>query len=213
MDQSDVNAVSVKLPTFWSTSPVVWFQHIEAQFAIRGITQDSTRYHYVVSALDQGTATRLVDLLANPPSSGKYLAIKRALLDTYGLSRRERASKLLHFHSMGDRKPSEIMDEILSLLAGHKPCFLAEQIFLEQLPEDIRLQLAESDFQDPREVARRADVMWLAKREPPVHQIHVHRVATEVSSELCWYHKKFGKKAKKCITPCNLSGNFQASRQ
>lgn len=30
-------------------------------------------------------------------------------------------------------------------------------------------------------------------------------------SRLCWYHEKFGRKAKKCISPCNFQGNFNGS--
>ena len=49
------------------------------------------------------------------------------------------------------------MDEMLSLLQGHEFCFLAEQLFLEQLPDELRIALASSDFSNPREVATTAD--------------------------------------------------------
>ena len=38
-----IYAASVKLPDFWQQNPRAWFQHIEAQFQLRGITQDVTR--------------------------------------------------------------------------------------------------------------------------------------------------------------------------
>ena len=50
-------AVSVKLPTFWTTMAAAWFTQAEAQFGLRGITSDDTRYWHVVSALDAETAT------------------------------------------------------------------------------------------------------------------------------------------------------------
>jgi hypothetical protein len=53
-------------------------------------------------------------------------------MDTFGLSKWERASRLLH---LGDSKPSALMDEMLALLGEHPPCFLFEQLFLERLPE------------------------------------------------------------------------------
>ena len=49
------NAVSLKLPTFWASQPQVWFEQAEAQFHIRQITADDTKYYYVISALDQDT--------------------------------------------------------------------------------------------------------------------------------------------------------------
>ena len=207
----DLNAVAIKLPTFWTAQPTVWFLQAEAQFNIRKVTEDSTKYYYVVSALDQTTASRITDVLQNPPDNGLYDNLKKRLLETYGQSRRDRASKLLHLSGLGDRKPSELMDEMLSLLDGHKPCLLAEQIFLEQLPEDIRIQIADSDFADPRKVALHADVLWLAKQQSAVHTIN--RVKTQKHSDWCFFHNKFGDRAKKCQSPCKYPGNESAGRQ
>ena len=59
-----------------------------------------------------------------------------------------------HLCGISTRKPSELMDEMLALLDEHDDtCFLFEQIFLRQLPEDIRLQLALGTFANPRELA------------------------------------------------------------
>ena len=129
------HAVSLKLPTFWISQPEVWFAQAEAQFSLRGITADDTKYFYVLAALDQ-TATRLLDLISGSPVDGKYKKLKDRLIGTFGLSERERASRLLHFRPLGDSKPSTLMDEMLGLLGNHSPCLLFEQLFLERLPED-----------------------------------------------------------------------------
>ena len=68
---ADTNAVSIKLPTFWTAQPNVWFQQAEAQFTIRSISADTTKYAYIVAALDQDTASRLMDLLSNPATDNK----------------------------------------------------------------------------------------------------------------------------------------------
>lgn len=216
----EVNAVAIKLPTFWTDQPKVWFTQAEAQFHIRKITEDLTKYYYVVSSLDQTTAGRILHVLGNPPEQGKYEDLKKKLIATFGLSRRDRASKLLHLSDLGDRKPSELMDEILSLLDGHKPCLLVEQIFLEQLPEDIRVQIADADFLDPRALALRADVMWLAKRQsssytvcPVSIQKEEARRKSQNQQDWCYYHTKFGEKARKCQSPCKYPGNGMAGRQ
>ncbi|KAL7842148.1 hypothetical protein SRHO_G00238370 [Serrasalmus rhombeus] len=41
------NAVSLKLPEFWESSASAWFAQTEAQFALRQITADETKYDYV----------------------------------------------------------------------------------------------------------------------------------------------------------------------
>ena len=60
------NAVTLNLPPFWTSQPRVWFQRAEAQFALRHVTADDTKYYYVVAALDQETAQRLLSLLEKP---------------------------------------------------------------------------------------------------------------------------------------------------
>ena len=84
--ETQQHAVSLKLPEFWTSHPRVWFQQTEAQFALRQVTADNTKYFYVVAALDQDSAQRVIDLLEDPPRDHKYRALKKRLLDTFDLS-------------------------------------------------------------------------------------------------------------------------------
>ena len=58
-----VDAVSLKLPTFWASQSEVWFAQAEAQFRLRKIEADETKYYYVIAAFDQETASRLMDVI------------------------------------------------------------------------------------------------------------------------------------------------------
>ena len=165
---AEENAVAFKFPTFWTSQPRVWFAKAEAQFVIRKITADDTKYYHVLSALDQDTATCLLDLISSLPSENKYQTLKDRLVDTFGLSKRQRACLLLHTRPLGDSKPSVLMDEMLALLGDHPPCMLFGQLFLERLPEDIRVQLADTTVEDHRDLARKADALWAAKGMGPV---------------------------------------------
>ncbi|KAJ8386886.1 hypothetical protein AAFF_G00164830 [Aldrovandia affinis] len=75
-----MHAVALKLPEFWQEHAAVWFAQAEAQFALRGITQEDTKYFYVVAALNSSTASRVLSLLQDPPEDDKYLALKQLLL-------------------------------------------------------------------------------------------------------------------------------------
>ena len=179
-----------------------------------------------MSALDQSTSTRLLDLISAPPTDNKYnKAVKDRLLDTFSLSRRERASRLLHVRPLGDSKPSALMDEMLALLGDHPPCLLFEQLFLERLPGDIRAQLADSQIVDHRELARKANALWSAKdmgdsinaierrrKNKPIPPTGV-KPPTGPKDKLCYYHRKFGDAARQCQDPCTWTGNEQAGRQ
>ena len=81
------HAVSLKLPTFWTSQSEVWFVQAKAQFELRRVTADETKYFYVLAALDQETATRVLDLIRRPPNEDKYKALKDRLIDTFGISK------------------------------------------------------------------------------------------------------------------------------
>ena len=51
---------------------------------------------------------------------------------------------------------------MLAFLGDHHPCLLFQQLFLEQLPEEIHIQLADAKFEDVRQLARKADALWAA---------------------------------------------------
>ena len=162
---SEANAVVLKLPSFWSAPPEVWFAQAETQFHIRGITADQTKYYYLVAALEQDVAGRMLDVLRNPPDDNRYAALKTQLLATFGLTRRERAAKLLDLPGLGDRKPSVFLSEMRALSHGHVSCMLFEEIFLRQMPDDIRMQLAQEDFADLDALVARADALWHAETQ------------------------------------------------
>ena len=164
-----VESVALKLPLFWTGCPSAWFAQIEAQFSIRKITADGTKYYYVVSALDSATATRAQSLLVSSPTENYYQAIKEFLISAFDLSEYERASALFAMPGLGDSKPSELMDSMLALLGSHKPCFLFRHLFLQQLPTHIRAPITQSKIEDYRALAQEADMIYLAGKAHRQH--------------------------------------------
>ena len=167
MTDPTTSAVTVKLPTFWPAQPTIWFVQAEAQFVLHGINNDSTKYYHILATLDQDTAVRISDVILNIPANDKFDLLKKWLLQTFELQETDRAEQLLILASagLGDRTPSQLMEEILQLL-GTKPfCFLCKQIFLRQLPTVVRTQLAEANFSsDPRAVVNQATTLWRTAR-------------------------------------------------
>ncbi|KAL7868664.1 hypothetical protein SRHO_G00100480 [Serrasalmus rhombeus] len=216
------NAVSLKLPEFWESSASAWFAQTEAQFALRQITADETKYYYVVSALGNSTASRVVSLLKRPPLTRKYETLKEHLLKTFKLSDTERASRLFSLRGLGDSKPSELMDRMLDLLGDNKPDFLFLHLFLRQLPAHVRAALANTASTDCRELAAEADRCFLASQQPCAAALLPAGAVSEVpddhmliavaaphqqrSSGVCYYHARFGPKAKRCRSPCSFGG-------
>ncbi|CAI5666193.1 unnamed protein product [Oreochromis niloticus] len=130
-------AVALKLPDFWLHDPPSWFVHVEAQFALRGISADDTKYHHVVASLDPLATRHAMTLLRDPPAQGKYAALKELLLRRYALSDAERAKKLLNLSGLGGGTALELMENMLSLLGPDDGGFLFAHLFLRQLPAAV----------------------------------------------------------------------------
>lgn len=219
------NAVSLKLPEFWESSAAAWFSQAEAQFVLRKITDDNTQYYYVVAALGSATASRIVGLLTDPPEEGKYVSLKTHLLKTFELSAAERARRLFAIQGLGDSKPSELMEKMLNLLGKEKPCFLFMELFLRHMPPRVQTALANTTITEPRALAEEADRFFLATQRsvpevlaptldspPPWHRMGAGGSDRQGSSGLCFFHARFGAKAKRCRSPCSFrpAGNDRA---
>ena len=96
-DPPVVQAVSLKLPTFWLSRPALWFAQVEAQFSTRHppIDADLTKYNYIVSALDNVAAAEVEALILSPPPDGKYTAVKEALIKAFGKTQAQKDDELL----------------------------------------------------------------------------------------------------------------------
>ncbi|KII69359.1 hypothetical protein RF11_09784 [Thelohanellus kitauei] len=157
----------------------------------------------------------------NPPANNKYQRLKDRLIKVFGLITRRKATQLLEFKECSDRKPSAILAEMWYLSGGHRSCMLFEEIFLRQLPANIRLQLAHSDFMDLDILGEYAEEIWQARAPnsfidafkaanskvqmpPRLPKTNVTQALSD-GGEWCFFHKKYGFKAKKCTKPCSFS--------
>ena len=118
------------------------------------------------------TATRGLSVLTAPPQENKYQTIKSFLSSSYGLIEEERATTLLNMRGLGDAKPSKLMDNMLSLLGEHRPCFLFKQLFMQQLPDFVRSSLANSTCNDYRALAQETDKLFIAAKHPSSSTFH-----------------------------------------
>ena len=73
--QASLTMVSIKLPTFWTNSLLVWFHQAKSQFAIKCVTTSLTKFYHSVAALPQDVATPLEYLVRNPPAE-LYAALR-----------------------------------------------------------------------------------------------------------------------------------------
>ncbi|XP_078265207.1 uncharacterized protein LOC144598732 [Rhinoraja longicauda] len=230
----ELSAESVHLPLFWTHAPQAWFIHTEAQFHIKKISDESTMYYYLVSALSPDTTKRVMRFIVNPPAESKYEAMKKVLLRIFGFNKHGGAARLLHLPDLGDQLPSVLMSEMMMPAGEHTDCPMFEQAFRERLPEDVRLLLTDCSFKDPEAYAARADALIAAKNKASGS---INKVSTSVTTPQrrqdgatspanspkarqkdphkrgwCYYHLRWGSESRNCRLPCTFAGNASADR-
>ena len=153
-----VNAASVKLAPFWPKRPLLWFARAEAQFRLRNITAQQTRFDHVLQALDDEAVARVSDIvMANPLAHNCYDNLKARLTDAFDLSDEERARRLLDGPQLGDRKPSVLLAEINELFGQRNIDFLKKELILRALPANVAAICRASNAATLEELCTEAD--------------------------------------------------------
>ena len=157
-----VPAHHVKLSPFWLTCPDAWFGLAEAQFALRGVTDEQFRYYLVLGALPETTVRSVADLVAAvPPPPDAYHQLRHRLLAGHRLTEFQRMEKLLQVQPLGAQRPTELLADMVQLCpAGEAGTKLFRMLFLQRLPKDLRIILAEDETSGLQDLAARANILW-----------------------------------------------------
>ena len=158
-----VDSVAIRLPTFWTTSPELWFAQTEASFDNRSpkITTDGSKYNHVLQALPQDVLDE-VEHAVSTVGADRYETLKTALIKSYGKSTAKKSAELLAMiarpGNLGDRKPTNLMMKIRKL-SGSSYEAVERAIFLGQMPVEVRTALASSKARTNDELCEEADAV------------------------------------------------------
>ena len=169
-----INAVATRLPEFSHNEPLTWFRRAETRFRLRGITQPTTRADYVLEALPETIFRRIGSWLDQQPEEIPYDDLKKYLLKEFSPTASERARRMLLMPSqpMGDRKPSQLWDEICTLSRlpevddvskQNKEVDLKKEIWLQSLPSSVRVLLHNTDDKPMIELSSQADDITMSQ--------------------------------------------------
>ena len=161
-----VHTVSLKLPPFWQEDPALWFHQMEAQFATKGITQQVTKYHYIVGSLAPEIAREVRDVIVTVPAVAPFDTLKERLVSRTSLTESQRMQKLLSLEPLGDQKPSQLLQRIEKLADknGNDDPILHE-IFLTRLPVAVQLVLKSYPDKSTEQLASLADSLVAVTQE------------------------------------------------
>ena len=164
---SEANAVAKRLPEFAQHEPLTWFRRAETRFRLRGIKQATTRADYVLGALPETIFRRIGPWLDQQADEIPYDDLKKHLLKEFFPTTSERARRLLLMPSqpIGDRKPSQLWDEIcmLSRLPETDVSFLKKEIWLQTLPSCVRVLLHNTDEKSMDVLSTLADEIMMSQ--------------------------------------------------
>ncbi|BHF81032.1 hypothetical protein SprV_0702416100 [Sparganum proliferum] len=160
------------LPDFWQHAPELYFFRIEATFHSTKITRETDKYYMLVEAFPPTILSQVQTLLRDPPTDAPYTKLKAELLRLTSVSDRQRYHVLVKEEALGDRKTSELLRRMRSLVVNMKiDDKFFKEVFLERLPTSVQTILA-SDFDELHilKLAEMADhMMTIAQVSQPLN--------------------------------------------
>ncbi|GBM55880.1 hypothetical protein AVEN_2576-1 [Araneus ventricosus] len=101
---SQLSRIAFNTPVYLENHPELWFFQVDSQFVIAGISNDSTKFHAVVVALNSNVLSCVRDIVKIPPLQNAYIALK--VLQQFSQSSSARLNLLLKDLQLGDKCPS-----------------------------------------------------------------------------------------------------------
>lgn len=152
------NIAKVPFPTMPGVHQIdLWFAQMRSWFELNRITSDSTKYNMVIAHLRHDALEQVEELVRQPPEQNKFESIKNALVQRFADSERTRIHKLLSGITLGDKKPSHLLQELRRANVGNDETIL-KNVWMARMPAQAQavISIAHGGLS---EVAALADVV------------------------------------------------------
>jgi hypothetical protein len=166
-----LNRAGIRVPLFWLEKPNSWFAQLEGQVALANVTQDATKFYYVISHLDNKYATKVEDVITNTPTRDRYERIKAELIRRLSLSEEQRVRQVLMHEKMGDRRPTHFRRHLRNRAGPSVPFDFLHSLWTNRLPPNIQAIMATQERVSLDDVAQLGDK--IAEVTPPPCVAHV----------------------------------------
>lgn len=137
---------AVVIPPFIQVDPALWFHMLESTFALaspKPITEERTKFNYVVAHLPPNIATVVRDVIMQPNATNPYTDLKSKIIERCSESKSQEIRRLLAGENLGDRKPSELLRIMQRRAESHKiDDSLLFEIFMQAMPTSVQTILA-----------------------------------------------------------------------
>ncbi|XP_076764833.1 uncharacterized protein LOC143431780 [Xylocopa sonorina] len=110
------NRFAIRVPPFYPEHPSLWFNQLEAQFALNGVVADHTKFYYVAAQLETKYPKEVQDIISNPPESEKYETLKAMLTQRLSPTQNQRIpADLRKRRDRRHRTPSQFLRHMKNL--------------------------------------------------------------------------------------------------
>ena len=229
--QQSVQAISAKLPTFYEHNPAGWIINVEAQFQIARITSEKTRFYHAVASLSQGASDELQFFLETECARNHdtpYSNLKNELLRVYSRRKSSKMTELLNMSTFNEKGAQSTLRRLRTLATDIDTMLQCKLISMA--PPSARTAVSGKEYENAELLAEALDdamendrlsIASVSTSLPSAEEINTPVCAirhgkprestTRTSScNICFYHERFGCKAKKCGgPPCKFYGLMQ----
>src|SRR5215469_13805801 len=160
------------IPAFQGSNVPLWFRQLE--YCFHGATDQLPRYHATITAIPFSLLTRIEDELAKAENSATpYDYIKKTIIAATSATPHDRLTAILSQQSLGDRKPTDFLQHLLSLLSPGQATLedsLIRPLFLQKLPSQAQTILSTFPLSTPlKDLAAAADRMLQVLSFPDIN--------------------------------------------
>ncbi|CAG9760648.1 unnamed protein product [Ceutorhynchus assimilis] len=119
------------LPSFWKEEPELWFKTVDSIFEINNIFHEKIKFGKVISIPDCSIIQENSNIFNFQDKNDAYSLLKKHLVKNYKISDEEKMFKL------GDRKPSQLFNEMSKLASGQMSKSYILLAWINKLPQNI----------------------------------------------------------------------------
>ncbi|UYV74544.1 hypothetical protein LAZ67_12000082 [Cordylochernes scorpioides] len=123
------------------------------------ITNDDTKFSYLISLLPPSTAIEVREFIISPPPDNKYDALKKAIIKCTADSEFKKLQQLLTQEELGDRLPSQLLRHLRQLIGESKAVSdtTLKMLWMQRLPKNIQIILTTQEQASLNSLADLAD--------------------------------------------------------
>ncbi|XP_075740759.1 uncharacterized protein LOC142787025 [Rhipicephalus microplus] len=159
---SEPFVANLRFSEFSQADSELRFPSVEPVFQRHRVTSQTARNDYVIGALPPAVIAIVRDILRALPPDNPYDTLKDELIHPTTESKQRRLQQLLASEELGDRTPTELLRHMRLLIDDQSAALdayasILREIFLQGLPQQVRMILSVSSTETLDSLARMAD--------------------------------------------------------